>query len=173
VWRFTQNTDFNGIVLFDPAALVDFYGGRIRKGTNLFRKFTTTDDGDEMLRLGIVVPVLAIDDAGYTVIVRTADESSPVESCVMMTNGAFPLYVRGEAVLADLAVFREWEYGTDWTHVPIAVGRYSVDVRGFRRLATRGRNILDAGYEFVLKPVRRLPRVTGETGMKMQTLRFD
>jgi hypothetical protein len=96
----------------DPAALVDFDGGGTRKGTIVVRKFTTTDGGDEMLRLGIVVPMLTLDDAAHSVVV------------------AFP----------------EWEYDTDWTHVPIVVGGYSVDVRGFRRLANRGRNILDAGF---------------------------
>jgi hypothetical protein len=172
VWKGTQNTDYNGMVLFEPTALRDYYG-RIRKGTNIFARFMKTEDGDEVLRRGIVVPILAIDDASYTVIVRRADEVSPVDSDVIVTNGVFPFHVRREAVIADLAVFRDWEEDLDWHRVPIPSGRYSVTVRGFRRLAKRKHKILDAGYEFVLSSVRRLARPTGKTGKAMRTLRFD
>jgi hypothetical protein len=73
------------IVLFDPDALTQFYG-RIRTGTNLFKRFTRTIDGDEILERGIVVPTLAIDDAGYTIIIRDVAEPSPVDPYVIVTN---------------------------------------------------------------------------------------
>ena len=172
VWKGTQLTDYSGIVLFDPDGLTQFYG-RIRKGANLFKRFTTTTDGDAMLKLGIVVPILAIDDAGYTVIIRDASEPSPVEPYVIVTNETYPLHVTREAVLADLAVFRDWEVDLDWQRVPIPVGRYAVTIRGFRRMAKTKRKILDAGYELVLRRVRRLPPVSANTGAKMRTLKLD
>ena len=143
MWKGTQHTDFNGIVLFDPDALKAYYG-RIKSGANLFKRFTTTTDGDEILALGICVPILAIDDA-----------------------------VTREAALADLAVFRDWERDLGWQRLPIAAGRYGVSVRGFRRLAKTRHKIVDAGYEFVLRRVRKLPAVSANTGAKMRTLKFE
>lgn len=172
MWKGTQLTDYNGIVLFDPDALKKYYG-RIRAGTNLFKRFTTTTDGDEILALGIVVPILAIDDAGYTIVIRERSESSPVEPFVIVTNEVYPFRVTREAVLADLAVLRSWKEGLDWQRVPIPMGTYGVTVRGFRRMAKTRRQIVDAGYEFVLRRVRKLPKVTANTGARMRTLKFD
>ncbi len=172
VWKGTQLTDYNGIVLFDPDGLNQFYG-RIRTGTNLFKRFTTTTDGDEILARGIVVPILAIDDAGYTIIIRNAAEPSPIDPYVIVTNETYPFHVTREAVLADLAVFREWEANLDWQRVPIPIGKYAVSVRGFRRMAKTKRKILDAGYELVLRRVRKLPPVSANTGAKMRTLKLD
>ena len=172
MWKGTQLTDYSGIVLFDPDALTQFYG-RIRTGTNLFKRFTRTTDGDEILKLGIVVPILAIDDAGYTIIIRDAAEPSPIDPYVVVTNATYPFRVTREAVLADLAVFRDWEADLDWQRVPIPVGRYAVTIRGFRRIAKTRRKILDAGYEFALRRVRKLPPVSADTGANMRTLKLD
>jgi hypothetical protein len=92
VWLGTQGTDYNGIVLFDPAALHEFYG-RIQRGASLFRRFTETDDGDQVLERGMVVPILAIDDPGYSLVFATRVEESPVEPWVVVTNGVFPFWV--------------------------------------------------------------------------------
>ena len=173
MWRATQGTDYNGIVLFEPGRLREFYGGRIRRGRNLFARFTKTEDGDAVLRRGIVVPILAIDDGGYSIIVRDAHEPSPVERDVILTNGVYPLRVRDRVVIADLVVMREWQDETDWRDVPIAPGTYGVTVRGFRKMARRQRKIIDAGYELVLARTSRLPRVTANTGAKMRTLKLD
>ncbi len=170
VWRGRQDTDYNGIVLFEPAALRELYGGRIRRGANLFRRFTKTDDGDRVLERGIVVPILAIDDAGYSIVIREEGERSPVERWIVATNGVFPFWVRHEAVLADLAIFREWEDQTDWQRVPIPPGKYGVTIRGFRRMSSDRKKIIDAGYELVLSRARRLPSVTGSTAARMRTL---
>jgi hypothetical protein len=173
LWIGKQHTDYNGIVLFVPDALRRFYGGRIRKGTNLFKRLMTSDDGDEVIRRGIVVPVLAITDAGYSIVVRRHDEKSTHDADVVVASAGFRLKVRDEVVLADLVVLREWIEDVDWQHIPVAGGRYSVEIRGFRRLAKTKRKILDAGYEFVLTPVERWPRTKADTGKKMQTLKFD
>lgn len=172
MWKTVQNTDYNGIVLFEPSLLKEYYGDRIRKGSNLFRRFMKTDDGDEVLRLGIIVPILAIDDAGYTVIFRQEAEKSEVEPYVVLSNGVYPFRVKAEAVLADLAVLRDWEEDLDWQRVPLDTGRYAITVRGFRRMANTKRKIVDAGYEFVLRKSARLPRVTASTGHKMRVLKI-
>jgi hypothetical protein len=166
MWRGTQGTDYNGIVVFDPDALRAWCGGNIAPGTDLFHRFTASDEGDRVLELGIVVPILAIDDGGYTIIVREAGEPSPVSPWIVVENAVFPLRITRDAVLADLAVLREWHDELGWQRVPIAAGSYAVTVRGFCR-RVHGR-IADAGYELELARVTELPAVTGATGKPMR-----
>jgi hypothetical protein len=70
MWRGKVITDFNGIVLFEPTLLKERYGGAIEVGRDLFTEYITTDEGDDVVTAGIVVPILAIDGAGYDIVVR-------------------------------------------------------------------------------------------------------
>jgi hypothetical protein len=168
----TVSVDFNGIVLFDPDRLQDFYRG-IPDGTDLFTRFVSTEDGDAALREGFVVPVLAIDDGEYDVVVRLATEDSGARGSVLCENGVFPFRVLKRAVVADLAVLKEWIPELGWIPVPLRPGDYAVTVRGYRELDPLLREITGAGYEFVLDPVAALPAVTGEIGRNMRVLRLD
>ncbi|WP_375770192.1 hypothetical protein NR798_04680 [Archangium gephyra] len=170
------DTDFNGLVLFDPSALRQHYGGRIREGTDLFTRYVSTEEGDEVLSKGLIVPVLAIDDAGYDIAVRLASEPHAPPGEVLVENGKYPLRVVEHLVVADLLVLKEWSNKFEsWKETGIGPGVYAVTVRGFRNIAMKGRKrqIVQAGYEFVLEPKRKLPKVSADTGMDMKVLRLD
>ena len=166
------SVDFNGIVLFDPDGLNRLFGP-IAEGTDLFTRFITTEEGDEVLKRGLIVPVLAIDDGEYEVVVRLPNEESPVRGSILVENGIFPFRVDRRAVLADLAVLKEWIPEMGWTNVPVPKGSYAVTIRGYTQLDPLKGEIANAGYEFVLAPVMQLPVVSGETGKNMRVLRLE
>ncbi|MCK6587427.1 MAG: hypothetical protein HUU21_16535 [Polyangiaceae bacterium] len=170
MWVGTVITDFNGIVLFDPDLLQKRYGGRIDEGTDLFTKFTTTDEGDVVLTEGLIVPVLAIDDAPYKVIVRRSDEAEIPAGSVVAENGIYPLRVSKRLVVADLVVLKEWTEDLGWQDVPAQAGTYAVTVRGFRNVDASGKRIIEAGYEIVLDARPMLPALTADTGKNMRVL---
>lgn len=57
--RLRVNTDFNGIVFFEPSRLRARYGGRVAAGADLVARHTTTDEGDDVLGAGLILPLLA------------------------------------------------------------------------------------------------------------------
>ncbi|WP_437715672.1 hypothetical protein WMF45_04165 [Sorangium sp. So ce448] len=162
--------DYNGIVLFEPYLLRRRYGGAIEDGTNLFALFTTSDDGDRVLEEGLIVPVLAIDDSPYKVIVRRSSEPEIVRGTVVAENKVFPLRVAHGLVIADLVVLRDWTEGLGWKPVDVEPGNYGVTVRGFRLLDATGCRIVEAGYEFILEPQDALPVPTADVGKNMRVM---
>ncbi|WP_147451240.1 hypothetical protein [Corallococcus llansteffanensis] len=166
------SADYNGIVLFEPTLLTKRYSPLL-DGTNLFKKFTTTDEGDEILREGLIVPVLAIDSAGYSIVVRDTDEPTGFAGCeLVVENAEYALNVESRLVIADLAVLVEWASDEGWQDVDgVSPGLYSVSVRGWRRKEKA--EIVEAGYEFVLRRQAALPEVTADTGKIMQIFRHD
>jgi len=173
MWVGEVLVDFNGIVLFDPSLLMSRYGGSIATGTDLFTKYTTTEEGDEVLAAGLIAPILAIDDGGYDIIIRMSQEPSSNPAPVLVTNGIYPLAVRDELVLADLVVLKEWIEGVAWQHVEMAPGNYAVMVNGFRQLNSSLNQIIKAGYEFVFDPCDTLPPPTADLAKNMNVLRLD
>ena len=167
-FRTLVSVDFNGIVMFDPDRLRAFYGGSIAEGTNLFRRYTITDEGDRVLAEGLIVPVLAITDAGYPVTVRLSSDPSEACSEIIVENGVYPLRVDKRLVVADLSVIREWIDDADWIDVPAEPGCYGVTIVGSRRV--EGGRIEDHRYEFVLDPRAQLPLSTADLGKNMQLL---
>lgn len=168
MWTGTVFVEYNGLVLFAPDRLVEFHGG-IVDGSDLFHRYMESDEGDEVLDRGLIVPVLAIDDAGYVVLVREEREAAQVpESDIVVQNGEYPFCVTKRAVVADLLALREWHAEVGWYDVQVRPGSYAVTVRGFRR-KERG-VILEAGYDFVLSARPELPRCTADTGAPMGVL---
>jgi hypothetical protein len=169
----TVNVDYNGLVLFDPASVIQRFGP-LAPGTDLFSRFISSEEGDEALRHGIVVPVLAVDDAGYDVVVRLASEPARIQAAdVICENGIFALRVcSGHVIVADLSAIMDWIDEPSGLRVPVEPGNYSVRIRGYRRVDWKHRVLKTAGYEFVLRRVRRLPRVSGKTDVKMRTLNW-
>lgn len=168
---FDLTVDFNGIVLFDPDRLETFFGGRIDPGTDLWTRFTTTDDGDAVLSQGIVVPILGLNDGTYDVIVRHEAEASPVSDPVIVENGVFPLQVDRRAVLCDLAVFLDWERDVGWHDAAVDPASYGVTVCGFR--AIEDGRVVRCGFEFVLARAEALPDLTASLETDMQVLTLD
>ena len=167
MWQVKLVVDFNGIVLFDPDVVTEEFG-KLRRGTNLFKRFTTTDDGDLALARGAFVPVLAIDDSDYEIYVRFDSEASLVpDEFVLCTSGVFALRVRHALVIADLEALHYWNGPGDGNRLQFSPGTYAVRIRGFSSVG-----LARAGYEFVFTRTKRLPRVTGATGAKMRVLRL-
>lgn len=164
------NTDYNGIVIFDVDRLLQYFGGAIRDDTDIFELFMTTNAGDEVLDQGIVIPILAIDDAGYTV-TFCIDEESPtaLKDSVLFHSEIFPLQVQRRLVIADLVVFREWEMDTDWQDVPVPPGTYSAVVEGYA-VRNDAHEIIDCGYNLLLRTEPKLPKRTASTDMNYRVL---
>ncbi|KAB0537869.1 hypothetical protein [Xanthomonas cissicola] len=83
---FKLSVDFNGLVLFDLSRLSDHYGG-LEVGRNLWADFTNTEKGDEVVRQGIIVPLLGINDGLYDVCVRAVNESTKWDVEQLKENG--------------------------------------------------------------------------------------
>lgn len=158
--------DFNGIVVFDPSLLEEFFT-EMKPGENLYRRFTTTDDGDKVVDKGIMIPVLGINDSIYKVYVRSTHEESPIPSdLIMVSNGSFPFRVKERAIIADMATLLEWSPEENWQTLELPVGNYSVCVNGFRKIENN--EISDFGYEIVFRSCEVLPQFTGSLNKNMQ-----
>jgi len=157
--RYTVITDFNGIAIFDPDRLIQFFGGQIAEGADLFTHFMSSDDGDKIVEQGIIIPILAIDDGGYSVEFYVDEKSNRPKEQVVFENGVFPLCIEKRLVIADLVVLKEWIEGLGWIQVDVPPGYYKATVRGF---CERNRNghITDCGYEVILESTTSLPEPT-------------
>lgn len=173
MWVGDVSVDDNGIILFDPAA-VALWRPDIEDGTDLFTEFFTTSVGDEGLARGLFVPILAIDDGGYDIIVHNEAEPLLERMDVVVTNGEFALQVTTGLVVADLAVLRYWMpgVGADWRLVPARPGNYAVTVRGLRRISSDRTLLEAAGYEFVLASRSELPVVTADLNRNMRVMNW-
>lgn len=164
------DTDFNGIVFFDPCLLRAQAGGSIAPGTDLFTRYTTTEEGDDVIAAGVILPLLAIDDGGYEIVVRRSDEEPPALGEIVVENGAYPLHVQQRLMVADLAVLKDWEEELGWQDCDVAPGVYSAVIRGFREAGVDGR-ITRAGYELTLQRVSELPAPTADLSKNLRLFR--
>jgi hypothetical protein len=167
--RYKIITDFNGIVIFEPNRLIQFFGAHIDEGSDLFTHFRSSDDGDKVVEQGIIIPILAIDDAGYDVEFYINEKSNRPEEQIIFESGDFPLCVERKLVLADLVVLKEWIEGLGWTFVDVPPGYYKVTIRGFRQTNEQG-HITDCGYELILQSTSSLPEFTGSQEMNFRVL---
>jgi hypothetical protein len=163
--------DFNGIVLFEPSRLADFLGGVPADGVNLLQRFTTSEDGTEVVQRGIVVPILGINDGSYEVCVRMDTEPTTNTDQIVAVNERFPLVVHDRLVVADLAVFADWSVDLGWYDVDVAPGCYAVSVNGWRRVE-HGR-VTACGFEYVLCPTSDLIEASAQLDADMQVLTLD
>ncbi|MFD3762721.1 hypothetical protein [Streptomyces sp. NPDC058622] len=136
-----------GFVLLDATGLDDVGAGS-PVGRNLLQLFSTSEQGDQVVRDGIAIPAQDIDPGFYTVLVRHAQSPSPWQDPKVASAG-WVLHVRsGELLLCGLG------YLTKWTpdhprhrRISVPPGWYEVEVRG-RLLDPDDPD--DAAYEFVL-----------------------
>ncbi|UKE74486.1 hypothetical protein [Xanthomonas graminis] len=167
---FKLSVDFNGLVLFDPGRLSDHYGG-LEVGRNLWADFITTEKGDEVVRQGIIVPLLGINDGLYDVCVRATNEPTMWDVRHLKENGGFPLQVSSRLVIADLAVLLEWYPNEGWFDLDIPSGIYEVDIFGCRKVV--GGIVESCGYDFVLKTSNGLPHMSAVLDKDMQVLTLE
>ena len=166
-----MSVEYNGIVVYDPHTVRAYYRGGPREGENLFARYTATDEGDAVLAAGLVVPVLAIDDAGYEVVVRMAGERHPFDDFVVHRNHGFALRVTRRALVTDLYALMDWSdpASAEYAELDVAPGACRVDVDAFARHAP-GAGIVAAGYMFTFTPCPALPPVEADTGAYMRVL---
>ncbi|OLH09223.1 hypothetical protein DXO246_13480 [Xanthomonas oryzae pv. oryzae] len=150
--------------------LINYYGA-LAEGYNLWEDFTSTEKGDEVIRKGIVVPLLGINDGIYEVCVRMADESSIWDVLPLKENLGFPLEVSDRLVIADLAVFLHWSEGEGWLYLDLSPGFYSVDIAGYRKLINGV--VASCGYDFILHHTNACPSLSAELDKDMQVLTLD
>jgi len=165
------SVESNGIVLFDKKVFLEYFNGHIAEGENLFKRFLETDEGDAVLKAGLIVPILAIDDLGYDVIIKYKEERCPETKHVRLKNGIFPISIVERACIADLYSLMNWKnsISTDFDYVDIEPGLYGVEILGYR-IDDAGGNIEKAGYIFSFKREAHLPELTGKTGKPMRLL---
>lgn len=169
IWRGEVTTDANGLILYDPVVFREAYGATLQDGRNLLREYLSNESGDEVLRSGLVVPILAIDADTYSVSVST--EPISMED-VVCANAVYALRVDRGVVVADVAQLMEWSdaYAYEGLSAPVPRGNYGVSVSGFRRRSGMAGEIVEAGYAFVLEKQSSLPAVTADTGRPMRVL---
>jgi hypothetical protein len=85
----TLNTDFNEHVLFDPATLQTALQRSPADEEDLYRWFTTTEQGNQVPSPGAILPVLGVTDEGYAVFVRSDRTANPFVS-LDRSGGAAP-----------------------------------------------------------------------------------
>lgn len=166
--QFRVTVDYNGIVLFDPDALVQYFGGSIQEGENILERLTTTDDGEAVIAAGIALPILGINDSTYEVLVRSVSDPREIDCPIIVESGVFPMRVAGRLVIADVAVLAEWTDNLGWQDVRIAPGDFGVTVRGFRAVAMS--QVVRFGYELVFESQRQLPAMSASLEKHMQVL---
>jgi hypothetical protein len=160
--------DFNGIVIFDPV-LLGCIRPEIGCGENLYQRFTQTNEGDEVVKQGIVVPIIGINDSIYRVLIRDEAERSQVDpELIVVSNHGFPLKIVSQAVITDLASFLEWNPEEDWQKINVSPGDYSVRINGFRKI--KNKEVVDFGFEVVLGGRECLPEFSASLAMNMQVL---
>ncbi len=127
----------------------------------------TTDEGDEVLAAGVVLPLLAIDDAGYEIVVRQSDEEPRGLGEIIVVNGVYPLRVAQRLVVADLVVPKGWEDELRWQDCEVTPGEYAGVTRWFRETNTDGRTIR-AGHELTLERVDAPPGPTADMSKNLR-----
>lgn len=165
------SVEYNGIVVYDPSVLANHYDGGIAEGENLFERYITTDEGNDVLRAGLFVPVLAIDDAGYEIVVRMKSEVHPHDAFIVHRNHGFALRVALRALITDLYSLIDWRHpaSAEYHELDLAPGQYRVDVDAFSHFEV-GRGIVAAGYIFTFESVLELPDVVADAGAYMRSL---
>jgi hypothetical protein len=148
-----------GFVLLDAARLDHAFGGDAA-GQNLLHTFTTTDQGDEVARDGIALPVMGVDAGVYTVIVRHAGDRSPWPTPQLVADGWVLGTDTGSLVLCGVGYLVDWNPDhPKHRHVTVPPGWYEVELRGYL-LAHDHPD--DAAYEFVLTPSATQPPFSGQ-----------
>jgi hypothetical protein len=158
-----------GFVLLDPARLDHTLGGDTA-GRDLLALFTTTDQGDQVARDGVAVPVMGVDAADYTVLVRHAADPSPWTAPRLSSPGWVLGTDTGRLLLCGAGHLTDWAPGhPGHRHVTVPPGWYEVEIRG--HLLTHGPD--DAACEFVLTPTVTRPAFHADLGRRFGFLGHD
>lgn len=151
-----------GMVIFDPATLIDYLREKKIDAHDLFSFFINNEEiGEEVITKGILLPIYSIPEWRYTIIVDGNQQSADFSQYIQFEINSFPLTVRSELVIiADLsAITIDWDAEfflnyeanldckSDLSHyTKILNGNYAVSIKGF---STDKTNVdAECGYVF-------------------------
>lgn len=164
--RIKIDIDYNGIVFFDPLTVRDV-DNSLETGTNLLERYTTTDAGDEVLRKGAFVPILAIDAGTYVLEIINGDLPDELEKYDTVLNADYALKVTERAYVSDLDTLMDWNGRPHkCIKLDLVPGFYKVSVVGFRKCSSD--ELIEAGYKVYFCRVETLPNITADTGKNMR-----
>lgn len=164
--RIKIDIDYNGLVFFDPITVQKVDEGA-RQGVNLLKRYTELDIGDDVLREGAFVPILAIDAATYILNIEVGDPPKNLGMDDVVANSNYALKVMEKAFVADLDALMDWRGQTSgWVELGISPGDYRVSIIGFRSCSSE--ELIEAGYKVFFSKVESLPEITADTGKNMR-----
>ncbi|MDG4829323.1 hypothetical protein O7627_08390 [Solwaraspora sp. WMMD1047] len=143
----------HGFVLLDPARL-DEHLGADSAGRNLLELFSTTEAGDAVAREGIALPLMGVNAAYYTVLVRHVSDRSPWSTAVRSSPGWVLGSETGSLLLCGAGHLIRWTPGhPGHRRVTVPPGWYEVEVREHDQADGTD----DGAYELVLTPTSAQP----------------
>jgi hypothetical protein len=144
-----------GFVLLDPARLDAFYEGKAR-GENLLQRFSETDDGDRVSAEGIAIPLVAVDEGDYTVLIRDAAAPALGPDPKVRSTGWVLGTETGELLFSGIGYL--WKWNPDdpgWAAIRLTPGWYGVEVLGY--VLNEGKPTEEWAFEFALTPASARP----------------
>jgi len=154
-----------GFVLLDPERLDDLYEHDAR-GADLLARFTESEDGDRVSREGIAIPMLGLEAAYYTVVLRDPATPGVVQAPRVRSGGWVLGTTSGQLLLCGLGSLVRWD-SDDPRHGRIQVppGWYGVTVLG--QVLKAGRPDEEWLLELVLDPTEEPPRFAGDVSVQL------
>ena len=148
----------NGFVLCNPARLDGHHGGSAR-GLDLLHLYSTSPLGDAVAASGAAIPVMDLETAKYTIIVRKASEPSLITRPYLVSTG-WILHAGAEPLaLCSAGYLAHWNPDHPKVLRPrVAPGWYEVKIVGGFDKPTNDDWIL----EFVLHPSREPPTLSAD-----------
>jgi hypothetical protein len=156
-----------GFVLYNPAILED-YIRRVGTSNPLLDKFTSTDDGEQLIAQGAIIPVLGIQSRTYRLIVRRSDDEPSDkewlgESITPPRKYALTGDPTGAIVLADADILLSWEPDRAiCTFIPVGPGPKCAEIVGYVKVSRRWNVPIFISYEIILSDTEQLPRTSDE-----------
>ncbi len=132
--------------------------------TDLLDRFTTTDEGDQVAKDGIAMPIFVEEAGYYTFVFRHVSTDEPLSLPVADSSDGWILKVEGGLCFASLAALKEWSPaeksgGTKRVTVQIPDGWYHINLRLYENSDKRGD---DGVIEVIMDVIDEQPAFHGD-----------
>jgi hypothetical protein len=123
-------SELHGLVLLDPERLDAMYEQQARDA-DLLTRFTESEDGDRVSREGIAIPMLGLEPAYYTVVLRDVVSPGVTQAPRVRSPGWILGTETGRLLLCGLGYLVRWD-PADPEHgrIQIPPGWYRVEILG-------------------------------------------
>jgi len=153
--------ELGGFALVEPARLSEFFEGKAQD-QDLLTQFTTTPLGEQVLKDGIVVPLLGITPGYYRVTVRQASESASIANPQVASLGWVLRTITGKLIVCGLGYLTQWNSEhPEHRHIEIEPGWYELQIQAGLLDSDDGDE--EGIYELVLNKVPDRPAFTAST----------